>query len=285
MNPEVRRRRSISADLATIGSVADVAPVLGENRSIARIGLQRLRSKPRAGLAALLRRAGIDPAVADLETVSFVIAPRINAAGRVGEAMDAARLLLTDDPTEADALAERLDVANVERRALTKDTVDEAEAAVLAAIEVDAGPAILVHGPWPIGIVGLVASRLAERNGRPAVVGADLGDVIRASCRSAAGFDLGAALEQCAELLVRHGGHRAAAGFEDRRRSLARSSSTRFQALRPRPRFRRSRAPSCSWTQRCLPSRSTMRWSAISPAWPRPAPGTPNRSWPFSASP
>jgi single-stranded-DNA-specific exonuclease len=202
------------ADLATIGSVADVATMLGENRSIARIGLQRLHAKPRVGLAALLRRAGVDPATADLETVSFLIAPRINAAGRVGEAMDAARLLLTDDAAEADALAELLDLANVERRALTKGTVDEAEAAITAAVEVDAGPAILVHGPWPVGIVGLVAARLAERNGRPAVVGADLGDVIRASCRSAAGFDLGAALEQCSDLLVRHGGHRAAAGFE-----------------------------------------------------------------------
>ena len=218
------------ADLATIGTVADVAPILGENRSIARIGLERLRANPRPGLAALLRRAGIDPVAVDLETVSFAIAPRINAAGRVGEAMDAARLLLTDDPAEAEALAERLDGANVARRALTKDTVDEAEAAISAAVDVEAGPAIVVHGPWPVGIVGLVASRLAERSGRPAVVGADLADVIRASCRSAAGLDLGAALEACSDLLIRHGGHRAAAGFEvaaDRWPAFV----ARFQAL------------------------------------------------------
>ncbi len=208
------------ADLATIGTVADVAPVLGENRSIARLGLERIRRGPRPGLAAMLRRASIDPATADLETVSFAIAPRINAAGRMGEALDAARLLLTDDPAEADELAARLDEANVARRALTKETIGDAEAAIDAAAaaaelaEVEAGPAILVHGPWPVGIVGLVAGRLAERRGRPAVVGADLGDVIRASCRSAGGFDLGAALERCGDLFVRYGGHQAAAGFE-----------------------------------------------------------------------
>jgi single-stranded-DNA-specific exonuclease len=208
------------ADLATIGTVADVAPILGENRSIARLGLERLRRSPRPGLAALLRRAGIDRLTADLETVSFAIAPRINAAGRVGEALDAARLLMTDDAAEAEDLAGRLDEANLARRALTKETIGDAEAAIDAAAtaaeaaDTDVGPAILVHGPWPVGIVGLVAARLAERRGRPAVVGADVGDVIRASCRSAGGFDLGAALERCGDLFVRHGGHQAAAGFE-----------------------------------------------------------------------
>ena len=86
------------ADLATIGTVADVAPILGENRAIARLGLDRLRNAPRAGLRALMERASVMAANADLETVAFAIAPRINAAGRVGEAADAAALLLTDDP-------------------------------------------------------------------------------------------------------------------------------------------------------------------------------------------
>jgi single-stranded-DNA-specific exonuclease len=201
------------ADLATIGTVADVAPILGENRSIARLGLERIRRSPRPGIGALLERAGVPAGTVDLETIAFVIAPRINAAGRMGEAADAAALLLTDDPAEAAALAARLDAANTERRQLTRDAVDEAEAAI-ATISGDEPGAIIVRGPWPVGIVGLVASRLAERRGRPAVVGADLGDVIRASCRSAAGFDLAAALETCAELLTRHGGHPGAAGLE-----------------------------------------------------------------------
>jgi single-stranded-DNA-specific exonuclease len=100
-------------DLATIGSVADVAPVVGENRAIARLGLERLRTAPRPGIAALLERARIAPAAVDLETVSFAIAPRLNAAGRVGEALEAARLLLAEDPTEAAVHADALEAANL----------------------------------------------------------------------------------------------------------------------------------------------------------------------------
>jgi single-stranded-DNA-specific exonuclease len=200
------------ADLATIGTVADVAPILGENRAIARLGLERLRARPRAGIAALLERAGVAAHGADLETVAYVLAPRINAAGRVGEPADAARLLQTDDPDEARALAERVDDANVARRALTRDVVADADAAI-GEIAPDAA-AILVRGDWPVGIVGLVASRLTDRTGRPAVVGATVGDAIRGSCRSVPGFDLADALAACGDLFTRYGGHAGAAGFE-----------------------------------------------------------------------
>ena len=201
-------------DLATIGTVADVSPILGENRSIARLGLDRMRSDPRSGVAALLSRSGAAGARISLETVSFALAPRINAAGRMGDAMDAAHLLLTDDPDEAERLADRLDVANVARRQLTRDVVEDAEAAITA-LEVPADArAVVVRGPWPVGIVGLVAARIAERRGLPAVVGAQSGESIRASCRSGPGIDLAEALGSCADLLVRHGGHRGAAGFE-----------------------------------------------------------------------
>ncbi len=199
------------AELATIGTVSDLAPIVGENRSIARLGLERLRSAPRPGLAALLERAGVRPADVDLETVAFALAPRLNAAGRVGEAVDAARLLLAEDPAEAAALAGALETANLTRRDLTRQAIDEARSAVGSD---RVGPAIVVRGPWPVGIVGLVASRLAEETGRPAIVGAELGPVVRASCRSAPGFDLAAALESCSHLLLRHGGHAGAAGFE-----------------------------------------------------------------------
>lgn len=214
------------ADLATIGAVSDVAPIIGENRSIARLGLALLRTAPRPGLAALLVQARVDPATVDLETVAFVIAPRLNAAGRVGEAVDAARLLLAEDPAEAAALADALGAANVTRRDITKQvladarlalvdgalaaTADDADAAALVAT----APAVVVRGPWPVGIVGLVAARLAEETGRPAVVGARLDGVVRASCRAGDGFDLAAALDACSDLLIRHGGHRGAAGFE-----------------------------------------------------------------------
>jgi len=199
------------ADLATIGTVADVAPIVGENRAIARLGLEILRRGPRPGLAALFERGGINVEGVDLEDVAFAIAPRLNAAGRVGEAAEAARLLLATDPQEAAQRADALEAANTTRRDLMKTAVAEARAALEGAPD---APATLVHGPWSVGIVGLVAARLAEDRGRPAVVGAELGDVIRASCRSDGTLDLAAALEQCSDLFSRFGGHAGAAGFE-----------------------------------------------------------------------
>jgi len=200
------------ADLATIGTVADVAPILGENRAIARIGLERIRGRARPGIAALLKRAGIDPARADLETISFAVAPRLNAASRVGEALDAARLLLAEDEAEATLLAESLETSNRSRRDLSKSAIEEARLAVEAAG--GGGNAIVIRGDWPVGIVGLVASRLAEDLSRPAVVGANVGSLVRASCRSDGSLDLGATLEACADLFTRFGGHAGAAGFE-----------------------------------------------------------------------
>jgi single-stranded-DNA-specific exonuclease len=198
-------------DLATIGTVADVAPIVGENRAIARLGLERLRTATRPGVAALLERAKIAPSAVDLDTIAFALAPRLNAAGRVGEALEAAKLLLADDPVEAAAHADALETANQTRRDLTVTAVAEARALVAADPD---RPASIVRGAWPVGIVGLVAARLAEDRARPAVVGADLGDVIRASCRSDGSVDLAAALTTCADLFTRHGGHAGAAGFE-----------------------------------------------------------------------
>jgi single-stranded-DNA-specific exonuclease len=238
------------ADLAAIGTVSDVVPILGENRAIARLGLERMRTAPRPGIAALLERARVAPAAVDLETVGFVLAPRLNAAGRVGEALDAARLLLAETPDEAATLAGILEAANLTRRDLMRTAIIEARtafglpdpalapgqqapldpaaaldpaapldpaAALDAGIVVGGGPdspALIVHGPWPVGIVGLVAGRLADETGRPAVIGTRIGDVVRASCRGDGRLDLAGALDACGDLLIRHGGHAAAAGFE-----------------------------------------------------------------------
>ena len=201
------------ADLAAIGTVADLAPVLGENRAIVRLGLEQLRAEPRPGLAALLAVAGLAPADVDLESLAFAVAPRLNAAGRVGEAFDAARLLLADDPAEAANLAAVLEAANVTRRDLLRTAVAEARISTDAA---DDAPATIIRGPWPVGIIGLVASRLADERRRPAIVGAELGSVIRASCRSGGELHLADALAACSDLLIRHGGHAGAAGFEIR---------------------------------------------------------------------
>ena len=211
------------AELAVIGTVSDVAPVLGENRAIARLGLERLRTTPRPGIAALLAAARVAPAKVDLETIGFVLAPRLNAAGRVGEAIDAARLLLAETDGEAAELAARLEAANATRKDLMKVALAEARiAAGLASAPGEAAglasaprpPAIVVLGEWPVGIVGLVAGRLADETGVPAVVGTVIGPLARASCRGDGRLHLATALAACSDLLVRHGGHAAAAGFE-----------------------------------------------------------------------
>ena len=126
--------------------------------------------------------------------------------------MQAARLQLADDPGEAAQHADALESANLARRDLTKTAVSAARALMAGSAEA----ASVVRGPWAVGIVGLVAARLVEDRGRPAVVGAEIGEVIRASCRSDGSLDLGAALETCADLFSRHGGHAGAAGFEIR---------------------------------------------------------------------
>jgi single-stranded-DNA-specific exonuclease len=226
--PEVIRGLT---DLALIGTVADVAPILGENRSIARIGLDQLRNAPRPGLAALLERAGLALERVDLEGIGFVVAPRLNAAGRVGEAARAARLLLAGDRAEADALAAEIEKANLDRREMTRVALAEAR----RDLGLDPGPdaradshgspaaprdlpaALLLRGEWGVGIIGLIAGRLAEDLDRPAVV-ATLADpeagILRASCRSPGGYNLAEALIACQDLLIRHGGHAAAAGFD-----------------------------------------------------------------------
>lgn len=201
------------ADLAAIGTVADLAPVLGENRAIVRLGLELLRTDPRPGLAALFAAANLAPQNVDLESLAYAVAPRLNAAGRVGEAFDAARLLLAADAEEAANLAAVLDAANAARRDLLRTAVAEARTSPDA---VDDASATIIRGPWPVGIVGLVASRLAEERRRPAIVGADLGAIVRASCRSAGELHLADSLAACGDLLIRHGGHAGAAGFEIR---------------------------------------------------------------------
>jgi single-stranded-DNA-specific exonuclease len=198
------------ADLAAIGSIADVVPLEGENRAIARIGLAKLAAGGRPGLAALLTSAGVPPERVTPERVSYAIAPRINALGRVGHAIDAARLLLAEDPDQIARLVAVIEAANTERRGLMATALDEARA--MLGPDVDDAPMTIVAGPWPPGIVGLVAGRLADQLGRPAVVFSTLAEPWRGSARSAGDVDLGAAFAAHAELFERYGGHAAAAG-------------------------------------------------------------------------
>ncbi len=210
--PGGRRAWIDLADLATIGTISDIAPLLGENRAIVRLGLERFRHDPRPGLAALLDTAGLAPARVDAESIAYTIAPRLNAAGRIGEVTLAARLLLATDASQATELAAQLEDANRTRRDLTATALAEARAAVG-----DPGdaPAVVVAGPWPIGLIGLVAGRLAEQHRRPAVVFSTDGEPWRGSARSpGGGLDLARAFAACERHFVRFGGHAEAAGAD-----------------------------------------------------------------------
>jgi single-stranded-DNA-specific exonuclease len=210
--PEGRQAWLALTDLAAIGTISDVAPLVGENRSIVRLGLEQIRTRPRAGLKALLAAAGIAPERVDAETVAYTIAPRLNAAGRVGEVTLAARLLLAGDAAEAADLATELESANRTRRDLVAAALVEARAVVG-----DPGqtPAVVVAGPWPVGLIGLVAGRLAEEHRRPAVVFSTSTEPWRGSARSPAGaLDLAQAFAATARHFVRYGGHPEAAGCD-----------------------------------------------------------------------
>ena len=197
------------ADLAAIGSIADLVSMTGENRAIVRLGLARLRSDPRPAIAALLAQAGIATERVDPDAIAYGVAPRLNAVGRMGHAGVAAALLLSDDADRSVSLAAELEAANVARRDVTAAALVEARDAARAA---SAAPAVVLCGEWPVGVIGLVAGRLSEDLGVPCVVVSRSVDPWRVSARSPAGFDLAAAFGGCADLFERHGGHAAAAG-------------------------------------------------------------------------
>ncbi|KAA0265541.1 MAG: single-stranded-DNA-specific exonuclease RecJ, partial [Acidobacteria bacterium] len=204
-------------DLVALATVADLVPLVGENRSLARRGLEAIRRSPRPGLLALMATARVVPERVDEGDIAFRLGPRLNAAGRLYRADAGVELMLTGDDARAAAVAAELDAANHERRETERAVTAEAEAALRGLPEADrAAPAIVVAGAgWHPGVVGIVASRLTERHGVPAVV-LSIDDEGRAkgSGRGVEGFDLLAALDACADHLDRYGGHRGAAGVE-----------------------------------------------------------------------
>lgn len=209
-------------DLVALATVADVVPLTGANRVMVRHGLRLLPNTRWTGLQALLASSGLAGKDLRAGQVGFILAPRLNAAGRVGDAMDGVRLLLTDDPAEASALAATLERLNTERQALDQRILDEALAQADREADVDRHAAIVLAGDgWHPGVVGIVASRVVERWGRPAILIALEGDVGRGSGRSISRFDLHAALTACGDLLERYGGHRMAAGLTIRRDRVA----------------------------------------------------------------
>jgi single-stranded-DNA-specific exonuclease len=220
------RRRKATADLdlrshldlVALGTISDMVPMLHENRILVRHGLAQLNRRERKGLQALVEVAGAKGELGAYH-VGFVLGPRINAAGRLGNAGDALELLLTGDAERAGSLAQKLDGANRDRKQIEKGIMDEA----IRRIDADFDPGshfgiVVGDAGWQVGVVGIVASRLANRYGRPAiVVGFDETGTGRGSCRSIEGFDLLSGLKRCSDYLARYGGHEMAAGLEVQR--------------------------------------------------------------------
>lgn len=199
-------------DLVAIGTVADLVPLVGENRALVRHGLNTMRRPHRQGLLSLLGVARINSQSINSSNIGFSIGPRINAAGRIASAMDAFQLLVTNDVNEAGQLAQKLDNRNRERQKITAEIQDKAEEISLA----DQEDNLLLYAADPDfnpGVVGLAASRLVDKFYRPAIVGEQGHEVTRASCRSIPEFHITHALDECADLLDHYGGHAAAAGF------------------------------------------------------------------------
>jgi single-stranded-DNA-specific exonuclease len=202
-------------DLVALATIADVVPLLDENRSLATAGLRALARTGKPGLAALMRSAHVDPAALDATAVAFRLAPRINAAGRLCRPDVALELVLTDDVETATRLAAELETLNRDRQAVEDRILREA----VRTVEEWSEPKrrrrgyVLWSEDWHEGVNGIVASRLVERFGRPVVLIARSQDGWKGSGRSVAAFDLHGALGACAEHLERYGGHRAAAGL------------------------------------------------------------------------
>ena len=206
-------------DLVALGTVADLAPLIGENRVLVKKGLRQMKQTTRQGLFSLAAVAEVALPKVNAGNIGFALGPRLNAAGRLKEALAAFELLTTTDVFKAGELAQQLDMQNRERQRITRDMQARAEEMVISE-DPNAYLFFAAHEDFNSGVVGLAASRLTEKYYRPAIVAAKGEEETRGSCRSIPEFHITDALDQCADLLVRHGGHAAAAGFTVRNENL-----------------------------------------------------------------
>ncbi|MFN4773730.1 MAG: single-stranded-DNA-specific exonuclease RecJ [Gemmatimonas sp.] len=200
-------------DLVALATIADVAPLRGENRVLVRYGLKLLAETTHPGLRALIRSSGLEGKALTAGRVGFVLAPRLNAAGRIADAKLGLRLLLAEREDEANAIARELEELNRARQELDRAVLDDALRQVDQPSARDRFAHVLHREGWHAGVIGIVASRIVEQTARPAVLVAVEHGVGKGSGRSISAFDLHAALGECADLFQRYGGHRAAAGL------------------------------------------------------------------------
>ncbi len=206
-------------DLVALGTVADLAPLVGENRTLVRNGMKQLRETKRQGLYSLAGVAQIKIGKITASDIGFMLGPRLNASGRLESALTSFELLTTTDFMRAGQLAQQLEAQNRHRQEITKTMQREAEE---IAMQDDPNAFLLfaAHTDFNSGVVGLAASRLTERYYRPSIVAAQGAEETRGSCRSIPEFHITDALDQCKDLLMRHGGHAAAAGFTVKNENL-----------------------------------------------------------------
>ena len=206
-------------DLVALGTVADLVPLTGENRSLVRTGLEYIRQPQRQGIMALIGVSGLSPARITTTDISFALAPRLNASGRLESALASLKLLTSQDYKEVGQLAQWLEIQNRERQKITRDIQGKAEKMII----LDDRIPLLLFAADPdfnAGVVGLAASRLTEQYYRPSIIACMGDEFTRASCRSIPEFHITQALDQCSDLLEHHGGHAAAAGFTVRNELL-----------------------------------------------------------------
>jgi single-stranded-DNA-specific exonuclease len=199
-------------DLVALGTIADMAPLTGENRYFVKAGLKEIRAARRQGIRSLIGVSDLSPQKISSTDIGFMLGPRLNAAGRLESAMDALQLLSSHDANESGILAQKLNNQNRERQEITNKILVHAMESATAR-DPNGMLLIAVHPDYNPGVVGLVASRLTEKYYRPAIIAHRNDEYTRGSCRSIPEFHITNALDECADLLERHGGHAAAAGF------------------------------------------------------------------------
>jgi single-stranded-DNA-specific exonuclease len=207
--------------LVALGTVCDVVPLTGENRTLARLGIENFSKTPFPGLQAIMDTARVTDVNINSWHLAFVLGPRLNAAGRLGRAETAAELLTTDDPGTAYRTALLLEEFNYKRRELENSILDDVKAAVGSETPTGQMAIVTAAEDWHAGVIGIVASRIVELYNRPTVLVSFSGDTGRGSCRSVPAFDIHRALETTDDLLIRFGGHHQAAGFEIRKEDYA----------------------------------------------------------------
>ncbi len=208
-------------DLVALATVADMVPLAGENRTLVRYGLKMLRQSRWPGVRALLEAAGLRGKEIRASHVGFILGPRLNAVGRIGDAMEGLKLLLSEDEERARQTAQKLEYANARRQRMDQEILYDAMHEIERQIDLDRSYAlVLARDGWHPGVIGIVASRIVERTGRPTILVALDGEEGRGSGRSIPRFDLHGALLECAQFLERFGGHAMAAGLSIRREAL-----------------------------------------------------------------